>query len=60
MGSSELRGSGNTHLKHVCCRKSQEEEEKKKTGSSEELSVSVYLTMVFSNKMMKGLLFSRC
>ncbi len=25
-------------------------------GSSEELSVSVYLTMVFSNKMMKGLL----
>ncbi len=26
------------------------------TGSSEELCVSVYLTMVFSNKMMKGLL----
>ncbi len=42
------------HLKRLSCRKSHKEE--KKTGSSEELSVSVYLTMFFSNKMMKGLL----
>ncbi len=39
------------HLKRLSCRKSQK---KKKTGRSEELCV--YLTMVFSNKMMKGLL----
>ncbi len=38
------------HLKSLSCRKIH----KKKTGNSEELCV--YLTMVFSNKMMKGLL----
>ncbi len=50
MGSSELKWGSNTHLKRLSCRKSQKKE---KMGSSEE---SVYLTMVFSNKMMKGLL----
>ncbi len=40
------------HLKHLSCRKSQKK--KKKMGSSEELCV--YLTMIFSNKRMKGLL----
>ncbi len=49
----------NLHFKHLNCCKSHEEE-KKKTGSSEELSVSVYSTMVFSNKMMKCLFFSQC
>ncbi len=39
------------HLKHLSSRKSH-----KTTGSSEELCVSVYLTMVLSNKRMKGLL----
>ncbi len=39
------------HLKSLSCRKIHK---KKKTGNSEELCV--YLTMVFSNKMMKGLL----
>ncbi len=38
------------HLKHLICRKSHKE----KAGSSEELCV--YLTIVFSNKTMKGLL----
>ncbi len=41
-------------MERISCSKSQKEE--KKTGNSEELSVSVYLTMVSSNKMMKGLL----
>ncbi len=41
-------------MERISCSKSQKEE-KKKTGNSEELSVSVFLTMVFSNKM-KGLL----
>ncbi len=44
------------HLKRLSRRKSHKE--KRTTGSSEELCV--YLTMVFSNKMMKGLLFSQC
>ncbi len=48
-------GGSNTHLKRISCSESQKEE-KKKMGSSEELSVSVYLTMVSLNKMMKGLL----
>ncbi len=39
------------HLKRLNCHKSHKEE--KKTGGSEE---SVYMTMVFSNKMMKGLI----
>ncbi len=39
------------YLKRLSSRKSH-----KTTGSSEELSVSVYLTIVFSNKMMKELL----
>ncbi len=46
------------HLKRLSCRKSHKE--RKKTGSSEKLCVSVYLTMVFSNKRMKGLLSVLC
>ncbi len=56
MGSCELRRAvihSNTHLKHLSCRKSHKE----KTSSIEE---SVYLTMVFLNKIMKGLWFSQC
>ncbi len=37
-------------------KKKKKKKKKKKTGSSEELCVSVYLTMVFSYKTMKGLL----